>query len=186
MSRGRGGTTGDYRVGRTIGTGRISFVDEAGGEKSGGSKTGFWQWLGIILLATALVGGVVWLINYSRTTGDSTVVEVVPEPTVEWVDEAGRSEISSREKLLMVRLEQEAGDYGLSLSRIVFPAGMQRQVDVYISGRTEYYKVLTERSPAESMEDIARVGKYLDGLGLESESWPAYVDVRVVGKAYYK
>jgi hypothetical protein len=109
-------------------------------------------------------------------------VEATREPRVEIVNEVAGTEVSARVKLLVVRLEDEAAERGLQLVRVVLPRDRQRQVDVYLEGRAEYYKVSVDRSAAVTMEDVARVVKYLDGEGLK----PGYVDVRVAGKAYYK
>lgn len=172
---------GELRVGRTLNTGRVSSIDYQAPEPK---KTGI---LGRIVVAVVvvavLVGAVMWGIAYEGSRNDSTSdgTEVTMEPTVDVVLEGG-GEASSRVKLLVARLEQEAADYGLAVSRAVLPAGMQRQVDVYLEGREEYYKVLVDRSPAESMEDMARIVRYLEGAGVV----PEYVDVRVAGKAYYK
>jgi hypothetical protein len=96
------------------------------------------------------------------------------------VDEAHYG-VSERVRVAARRLANELGDYGVKLDRVVLPVGLVRQLDVYIEGREEYYKVLVDRSPAESAEDVVRVMHYLERVGKQVK----YVDVRVAGRAYY-
>ena len=115
-----------------------------------------------LALGTAgLTLGAVSLIN----RGDAKKTEVKPTvvnltSSVEIVDESGNK----------------------NLITVVLPTDKTRQLDVYLEGRTEYYKCLIDRSPAESAEDIERMQRYLIANNLA----PIYVDVRVESRAYYK
>lgn len=104
-------------------------------------------------------------------------------PTVEIVDEGGTGyEGSARVQEYVGMLEKDVADEGLKVVRAVIPSGKTREVDVYLDGRAEFYKTNLDRGTGVTAEDIARMAKYLT----EHELTPAYVDVRVTGKAYYR
>lgn len=57
-----------------------------------------------------------------------------------------------------------------------------RQIDLRLKGRGYAIKTHIDRDPLQQAEDIANALKYFD----EKAITPEYVDVRVVGKAFYK
>jgi len=181
MSRGRGvgDNYGGYQVGRAIG-GRDYDKPETEGSRKPESRllVGRLIWA-IVVMAVIVAGGAILVDVLGRDRVEANGLDMI-EPTVEIVNDGG-GELSSRVRLLIARLEQEAHDYGLRIERVVIPIDRQRQVNVHILGREEYYRVLIDRSPAESMEDIARVMRFLD----REEIQPIYVDVRVPGRAFY-
>ena len=133
-----------------------------------------------IVVAMALVTFLVVRAIQSMTPEDNRGATEV-NPTVEIIDESNAG-ISPRTKLFVWRLEQEAGDYGLKISRVVLPRGLVREVDIYFDNREEKFKMQLDRSPAVMMEDANRIIKYLDGERIKAE----YVDVRVEGRGYFK
>jgi len=138
-----------------------------------------------------LIFAVVGIATYGAVRGLQIIVpdgdveggetEVVSKPVAKIVDE-GNGGISSRVELFVYRLEQEAGDLGIKLEKVVLPLGKVREVYVYLQGREEYYKMVVDRSPAVMIEDANRVMRYLEGQGIKAE----YVDVRVEGRAFIK
>lgn len=68
-----------------------------------------------------------------------------------------------------------------TVSRVVIPAS-SREVDVYLEGREYSLKTHIDRDAYETAGGIKSILTYLDQRGVK----PAYVDVRIEGKAFYK
>lgn len=100
----------------------------------------------------------------------------------EVVDEDRRGQISGRMRTYIVNLEQDLQEKSLTITKITLPTGMSRALYVDIEGQEAYYKVNIDRDAATTAEDIERMTRYLEEKNLR----PAYVDVRIEGKAYYK
>jgi hypothetical protein len=62
------------------------------------------------------------------------------------------------------------------------PPGTTREVDVILQNRPYSVKLHTDRVPDHSVEDLKRVGDFLEKKGIV----PQYIDVRVSGRAYYR
>ena len=107
---------------------------------------------------------------------------VVLEPTVPIIDENAGNNVSSRVSEFVARLENDADEYGFKVERVVLPLQKVRELDVYVEGRSEYYKLSLDRGSAVQAEDMSRMILYLNSKELK----PGYVDLRVEGKAYYK
>ena len=90
--------------------------------------------------------------------------------------------MSDRVKEFVVRLENDMKSEGMTIDRIVLPYQKARQIDVYVVGRKEYYKLSIDRDSAVQAEDLGRMSRYLDNKSISCE----YVDLRVEGKAFYK
>ena len=103
-------------------------------------------------------------------------------PTVEIMDEDSSGYVTERIKQYVGRVERDFRDLGYTVTRAIVPAGKMREVDIYVEGRPEYYKMNLDRGTAVSVEDAVWMIKYLSDRGLT----PSYVDVRVAGKGYYK
>lgn len=134
--------------------------------------------------------GVLGFLAY--TTGKNMVEQRRPgnggagegyEIKAEIVDEDDRGQISTRTKTYIAQLEQDFKDLGYTVTRVTLPTGMSRELYVDIAGREEYYKVSTDRDTAVTAEDVDRMIRYLKE---HEDLHPAYVDVRVEGRAYYK
>jgi hypothetical protein len=85
-------------------------------------------------------------------------------------------------KDFVANLESDVINTSLKIDRVILPANMARELRIYLSGRTEFYKMSIDRGSAVQAEDMERMVKYLDENGIT----PEYVDLRVEGKAYYK
>lgn len=119
-------------------------------------------------------------VNEYETAGEGgTEVYVLK---AEIVDEDNRGQISTRTKEYAALLEQDLRDLGYTMTQVTLPTGMSRELYVDLEGEEVYFKVSMDRDTAVTAEDIGRVVKYLH----EHDLHPAYADVRVEGKAYYK
>jgi len=133
--------------------------------------------IGIALMVWVIVG-----VSGMMEEREDAAVDVQEwVPTVEIITEGG-GRASERVREFVAKLEQDFGDLGLGVERVVLPFGMTREVDVYAADRVEYYKMSVDRGSAVQAEDAERMMRYLDERGLTV----SYVDLRVEGKAYYK
>ncbi len=71
---------------------------------------------------------------------------------------------------------------GLKVSSVTIPVATTRQITLSLVGKPTQYKLSVDRSAGQQVEDIARVDRFLTTRSIN----PAYVDVRIAGKAYYK
>lgn len=104
------------------------------------------------------------------------------EPSVAILDENSGTTVSERVKDFVLKLESDFKDVGQELDHVVLPFRMTREVDIYLKGRSEYYKLSVDRDSAVQAEDVSRMLNYVDKNSIKA----VYVDVRVEGKAYYK
>lgn len=138
------------------------------------------------LLVIACAALVIWIAvgiyNFIRDANQPEVAASPTEPTVSIIDENAGDNISTRVKEFVARIEQDFYDLGYSVDHAVLPFQKAREVDIFIAGRTEYYKMTLDRGSATQAEDAERMIRYLDEKGIT----PSYVDLRIEGKAYYK
>ncbi len=141
------------------------------------------------VVMAALVLAVLALLAY--TTGKNVYEQYESEnktQTAEYimratiVDEDNRGQISSRTKSYIAQLEQDMQDLGYTITQVILPTGMSRELYVDLEGYNTYLKVNTDRDTAVTAEDADRVLRYLKEHNLE----PAYADIRVEGRVYYK
>ena len=124
-------------------------------------------------------------------TNREEVVIVEREPSVEVIDErtgkvfdgSEERKLSAKMKEYIANLEEEMVAQGRKVTRARIPADKIREVDVEVEGFTGVIKVSTDRNPAVSAEDAARMLKYLEGQGISEVS---YIDVRVERKGDWK
>ncbi|GEM_PF-277301 len=142
-----------------------------------------------ILAALALLAGIIvyscvnfYLKEQARRQAEIEASQPPTEPTVPIFDENVGDNISTRVKEFVARLEDDTKDLDIKIERVVLPANMAREVDVYIEGRGERYKMSLDRDTAMQTEDMQRMMLYLE----EKEIKCDYVDLRISGKAYYK
>ena len=90
--------------------------------------------------------------------------------------------MTERIKEYVGRVERDFRDAGYTATKAIVPAGKMREVDIYVEGHPEYYKMNLDRGTAVSVEDAVRMIEYLAKGGINA----SYVDVRIAGKAYYK
>lgn len=176
-----------YRAGRVfvpreLSLGRTEELKRGKEKRKAQVKETFWvvlRWGGFLAVA-----GVAAYFGVKFFAGLIAEDEAAPieEVGVAIIDENGSNVVSGRVKEFVRRLESDAKENGLIIERAVLPLGKMREVDVYVIGREEYYRLSVERGSAEQAEDMERVMKYLMEQGVA----PGYVDLRVAGKAFYK
>ena len=133
----------------------------------------------LLVVLLAAIGVRSWLDDMSYS---NSVQPEKYEPTVEILDEGGTGyEQSTRVREFVGTIEHDFWDKGYTVARVAIPAGKTREIDVYLEGYEEYYKMNLDRGTAESVEDAVRMRKYLE----ERDLHPGYVDVRIEGKAYH-
>lgn len=138
--------------------------------------------IGFIIAIAVIVVMINWEhIFGSLATKPAPVVEKYA-PSIQIEDESGSGLITQRMADYVGQLEQDLSDLHFKLTRAIIPAGKTREVDVYLEGREEFYKMNLDRGTAVSAEDTERMVRYLD----EHDLHPTYVDLRVNGKAYYR
>lgn len=141
----------------------------------------------VVLLVLAVVAVFVvvamrYVLEFVAERRALEAAEQMAEPTVEIIDENAGENISLRVKVFVARLETDVRALHYRVERVVLPYQMARQVNVYIEGREEYYKLSIDRGSAEQAEDMVRMAEYLEEKGISC----GYVDLRVEGKAFYK
>lgn len=176
----------DYRVGKTI-AGATNHARQRNLEHIAARKRqqrkNFFVAIGSLVIVAIVVLTIVNYVDAKIKEHESEVAAANPvEPTVTIVDENVGSNVSSRVKTFVARLEADASDYQQKVDHVVLPFQKAREILVYFVGRNEYYRMTTERGSTVQMEDAERMMRYLDGKELS----PEYVDLRIEGKAYYK
>lgn len=125
---------------------------------------------------------------YVDADGEAFRVNYFAEPPVAVVDESGidpSAGVIASGKFLrfMGRVITLVNDSGVtSVSGIVIPRGVTRQIDFKLTRVTYPFKTNLDRDPAGQATDIVNAYKYFTSRGIT----PAYVDVRVSSKAFYR
>lgn len=110
------------------------------------------------------------------------------EPSVQIVDDSGAAlqqgtTVASNRFLGFVgRVVALSKDRGYIVTQAILPAGTTRQLEVRIQDVAPLVKLSIDRPAGEQVEDMSKALIYLNSKGQA----PAYVDVRVSGKAFYK
>lgn len=132
-----------------------------------------------------------WVSNgnkyYVDKFGTAFVKSYFGDPKLEIVDKSGikisEAPVVSQEFLgfigKMISISEEKN---YSINKLIIPPAMIKQIDVYIQNYNYPIKMITNRPPAEQVEDMYRTLNYLKANNIS----PAYVDVRIKNKAYYK
>ncbi len=133
-----------------------------------------------------------WLIGstqyYVDKDGISFQINYFDRPTVKIVDQSGVPQstgttvASSRFLRFVGRTVELAGRSNLIVEQAIIPASTTRQIEVRLVGRNYPIKLSLDRSVGEQVEDMQRAVAFFDTRNLK----PAYVDIRVSGKAFYK
>ncbi len=137
----------------------------------------------LLLASIVVIAGIVimevsvWINNIKKEEEAAKVIQ----PTVEIIDEAGTG-ITPRMKEYIGKLERDFADLGMTVNRAVVPAGMMREVHVFLNGYDYYIKINIDKESAVSAEDAKRMINYVTEHNIK----PEYIDVRVKGKGYYK
>ena len=136
------------------------------------------------VLMVVILGVLLWLGARQLLDQPQDLVEVAEtyEIQAEIVDEDNTGRISERVRGYIGQLEQDLTDLGYKVTRVTLPTGTSRELYVDLEGVEWFFKVTTDRDAAMTAEDMERMVRYLRERDLK----PAYVDVRVEGKAFYK
>lgn len=95
----------------------------------------------------------------------------------------GRAVVSERFLHFLGRLVSIFNASGVGrVSEASLPKSMAREIDIKVDTRPYIIKTHIDRDPAATVEDIKRVVSYLDQRQLSA----SYIDVRVVGRAFYR
>lgn len=125
---------------------------------------------------------------YVDADGEAFRVNYFAEPTVTVVDESGIDPsvgvIASGKFLrFMGRVITLVDGSGVTtVSGIVVPRGVTRQIDLKLQGVPYPFKTNLDRDPAGQATDVVNAYKYFTSRGIT----PQYVDVRVSSKAFYQ
>lgn len=109
-------------------------------------------------------------------------------PDVQIIDNSGASvqqgsAVASNRFLSFVgRIVSLSQGYGYKVTQAVLPLGTTRELEVTISNVTSKVRLSIDRPAGEQAEDMSKALKYLAAKGDN----PAYIDVRVSGKAFYQ
>lgn len=125
---------------------------------------------------------------YVDANGEAFSVNYFAEPPVTVVDESGidpNAGVIASGKFLrfmgrVITLVNESGV--TTVSGIVIPRGVTRQIDLKLANVPYPFKTNLDRDPAGQATDVINAYKYFTARGLT----PAYVDVRVSSKAFYR
>lgn len=136
------------------------------------------------VLMVVILGVLLWLGARQLLDQPQNLAEVAEtyEIRAEIVDEDNTGRISERVRGYIGQLEQDLADLGYKVTRVTLPTGTSRELYVDLEGVEWFFKVTTDRDAAMTAEDMERMVRYLRERDLK----PAYVDVRVEGKAFYK
>jgi len=110
------------------------------------------------------------------------------DKTVEIVDQSGISvqggvTIASNKFLGFVgKTVSMATSRGYDVTQAIIPSDTTRQLQIHIKGVVPFVKLSIDRPVGEQIEDMDKSIKYLSSRGQS----PAYIDVRVSGKAFYR
>lgn len=133
-----------------------------------------------------------WLIGstqyYVDKDGISFQTNHFDRPTVRIADQSGVPQTSgaavasSRFLRFVGRTVELSARGGLVIEQAIIPQNTTRQIEVRLAGRAYPIKLSLDRPVGEQVEDMQRAVKFFD----ENKITPAYVDIRVSGKAFYK
>lgn len=69
-----------------------------------------------------------------------------------------------------------------SVTKVIIPTGVTREVDIQLSGREYLIKTHIDREPAAQAHDVVEAVQHVEKSDIE----PEYIDVRIAGKAFYR
>lgn len=133
-----------------------------------------------------------WLIGstqyYVDKDGISFQINHFDRPTVRIADQSGVPQTSgaavasSRFLRFVGRVVELSARGGLVVEQATIPQNTTRQIEVRLTGRAYPIKLSLDRPIGEQVEDMQRAVTFFD----DNKLTPAYIDVRVSGKAFYK
>lgn len=119
-------------------------------------------------------------VPFDKNYYETPVVNVVDQSGVQQT--AGTAVASGRFLAFVGRTVSESKQEGLIVQEAIIPTGTTRQLQVKLEGRGYPIKLSLDRSVGEQVEDMKYAVAYFDS----KKQTPAYVDIRVSGKAYFK
>lgn len=176
------------KVGRTISEKRERVVTDSERmamrekEKRRKKTSAIFFFVGLIVAVVSIFAVVNGIAEQRKRDEIKPAEEKTYTPSVAIENDDGSKYATDRMKTYVGKIEQDFSELGYKVVRVVVPAGKTRELDIYLNGRTEYYKCYLDRDTAETAEDAVRMIKYLDSNNIK----PGYVDVRIAGRAYYK
>lgn len=126
--------------------------------------------------------------SYVDGDGHSFTLNYFNEPSVTVKDDSGIDPttgaiVSDRFLQFMGRVIALSNDSGVArITGAIIPRNTTREIDFSLEGRGYIVKTQLGRDPASQAMDIINAVKYVDSKGYK----PAYLDVRVAGKAAYR
>jgi len=133
-----------------------------------------------------------WTINGSQqfvdASGTAFSRNYFTAPGVQIVDNSGvpvtsgQAVASNRFLGFVGRLVGFSQKRGYTVEQVIIPSGTTRQIELKIKDIPYHIKCSIDRPAGEQAEDLDRSIKYLQQRGMT----PAYVDIRVSGKAFYR
>ena len=125
---------------------------------------------------------------YVDMHGEAFRINYFAEPAVSVTDESGIDPTagviaSGRFLRFMGRVITLVNESGVtSVTGITIPRGVTRQIDLTLAGVPYRFKTNLDRDPAGQAADVVSAYKHFTARGIT----PAYVDVRVSSKAFYR
>jgi len=133
-----------------------------------------------------------WVIDgkqhYVDSSGVSFERNYFAPPEVQIIDDSGASlqsgatVVSKRFLGFVGRVVAGAKSSGFTVVQAILPAGTTRELQIRLQEGNQLVKLSIDRPVGEQIEDMTSAVKHFNGKG----STPAYIDVRVSGKAFYK
>lgn len=122
-------------------------------------------------------------VSFSRNYFSNPTVAIVDNSGVIGTGRAGEAVVSERFLRFLGRLLDLVDSSGLgAVTEASLPQGATREIDIKLKDRPYFIKTHIDRDPAATTEDIKRVVQYLEQRKIS----PAYIDVRIAGRAFYK
>ncbi|MEI6228907.1 MAG: hypothetical protein WCP11_02720 [Candidatus Saccharibacteria bacterium] len=133
-----------------------------------------------------------WVINnkqyYVDAIGESFDINYFDNPSVQIIDNSGAANqsdtvVASRRFLGFVgKVVSESAGAGYTVTKAVLPPNTTRQLELSIKEGDYTVKLSIDRAAGEQIEDMVQALRYFNSKGYK----PAFIDVRVSGKAFYK
>lgn len=110
-------------------------------------------------------------------------------PTLRITDQSGLSSALSGQSVMSNRFMSYVGqviglakEQGYTVSTIVIPTGMTRQVEVHVQDLSYFFKFSSDRPAGEGVADMVKTIQWMES----HQVTPEYVDVRVDGRVFYR
>lgn len=119
-------------------------------------------------------------VSFTRSVGSAPSVEIVDQSGVQ--PQAGSAIASSRFLSYVGQTVALTAQHGLTVQQVIIPLGTTREIELHIQNYNYPIRLSIDRPVGEQVEDMVRAIGYFSSNG----QTPAYIDVRVSGKAYYR